>query len=223
MPEHEPDSTDAVGSFFDSYASAFDSLYGHAESRGPVGRWIDRRFRSVMRVRFEEVLALCANPDIRTIIDIGCGPGRYLVEFARMGKTCVGVDLSDEMLGIARQLAERVDHLANIDLVQGDYLQEAFKTPFDSACLMGFFDYVEHPEAILKKLRNDVTGEIWASFPKAGGLLAFQRKIRYRMRRCPLWFYDEAEVHRLMWACGYGYHYTIKNLGRDFFVRARVE
>ena len=59
---------------------------------------------------------------------------------------------------------------------------------------MGFFDYVEEPTLVLQKLARDVTGIVLASFPKAGGLLAWQRKVRYRLRGCPLWLYRRDEV-----------------------------
>ena len=41
------------------------------------------------------------------LVDLGCGTGRLLVHFARRGFSCVGVDLSDAMLDVVREKAER--------------------------------------------------------------------------------------------------------------------
>lgn len=41
------------------------------------------------------------------LVDLGCGTGRLLVHFARRGFSCLGVDLSEAMLDVAREKAER--------------------------------------------------------------------------------------------------------------------
>src|SRR5215475_1922773 len=41
------------------------------------------------------------------LIDLGCGTGRLLVPFARRGFECVGVDLSDAMLAVVAEKAQR--------------------------------------------------------------------------------------------------------------------
>ena len=64
-------------------------------------------------------------------------------------------------------------------------------TKKDAAILMGFFDYISNPLDIFIKLKEDTNKFILASFPKSGGILAFQRKIRYNMRNCQLFYYSE--------------------------------
>ena len=54
-----------VENFFQGYAENFDAIYGHTKKRNFFQRWIDRRLRRVMRLRFEETLANSVNPDIR--------------------------------------------------------------------------------------------------------------------------------------------------------------
>src|SRR3954471_20931837 len=41
------------------------------------------------------------------LVDLGCGTGRLLLPFARRGFSCLGVDLSDAMLDVVREKAER--------------------------------------------------------------------------------------------------------------------
>ena len=49
------------------------------------------------------------NPDMKTelVLDLGCGTGKMTLELARRGYDMTGVDLSAEMLDIARNSAER--------------------------------------------------------------------------------------------------------------------
>jgi hypothetical protein len=54
------------------------------------------------------------------------------------------------------------------------------------------------------------------SFPKAGGFLAWQRKLRYKLK-CPLYLYSDAQVHKLFGNYP-GWKYRIKNCDRDYFV-----
>ncbi|MCA9980143.1 MAG: class I SAM-dependent methyltransferase [Anaerolineales bacterium] len=65
------------------------------------------------------------------ILELGCGSGRLLLPLAQAGHTAVGLDLSAEMLTLAR--AELAGH-ANVTLVQGDMAQfDLPQKPFDTA------------------------------------------------------------------------------------------
>ena len=92
-----------MATFFERYAGSFDSIYGHTEKRNAFGRLIDYLFRRTMFLRFKETMQYADNPSIKSIIDIGCGPGHYCVEFLKKNKKVTGLDLSEEMLKIARQ------------------------------------------------------------------------------------------------------------------------
>ena len=39
------------------------------------------------------------------VLDVGCGPGRHVLEFARRGVRAVGVDVSERFVGVGRDLA----------------------------------------------------------------------------------------------------------------------
>lgn len=214
-------STRAVGQFFDIYAKNFDAIYGHTGRRSALGRWVDRTFRQVMMRRFEETLRQTKKQEIHSVLDIGCGPGRYTAAFALQGKDVVGVDIAEEMLKIAQ---DNIDALnVSADLVLDDYLSVHFDRIFDAACLMGFFDYIENPVPILKKLATEVMGEFYASFPKSGGFLAWQRHIRYRLRRCPLWLYSKRDVEDALIASGFTGCYKIRDFGRDWYVVVQMQ
>ncbi len=210
--------TGQVATFFEGYASSFDSIYGHAEKRNFFQRQMDHFFRKTMFLRFKETLKESAKPSLVSILDIGCGPGHYCYEFLKQNKKVTGLDLSEGMLKIAQQHIQQLPAKAEIKFIQADYLNYSFNQKFDAACLMGFFDYIKDPSDILLKLKKDISKEIYASFPKSGGLLAVQRKIRYRMRNCPLYLYSKKDVTRLMNEAGFK-QFEIKDCSRDWFVK----
>jgi SAM-dependent methyltransferase len=211
------DTSEKVKTFFHQYASDFDSLYGHTNKRNMFGKWVDKKFRRVMFLRFEETLKQTSSDEIKTVLDIGCGPGRYCIEFLKQGKRVVALDLAQGMLNIASEAVKNIPS-KNIEFVCDDYLVHEFSEKFDAACLMGLFDYIKDPRALVNKLKKDIRKEFYGSFPKKGGLLAWQRQIRYNMRNCPLYLYSKADVEKILDDCGLRGKYTIKDLERDWFV-----
>ena len=95
-----------IGLFFESYAKSFDSIYGHRKKRSFIGRMNDRFFRRAMYSRFEKTINIIKNDDINSILDVGCGSGRYCLEYLKYNKSVVGIDLAKEMLKISKHLYE---------------------------------------------------------------------------------------------------------------------
>ena len=91
MSNSNTSETEKVGAFFESYAGSFDSIYGHEAKRTVMEKITDKLFRQTMFVRFKETLKHTANPKIKSIIDIGCGPGHYCAAFLHES---IGVPLS---------------------------------------------------------------------------------------------------------------------------------
>jgi hypothetical protein len=59
------------------------------------------------------------------------------------------------------------------------------------------------------------------SFPQAGGILAWQRRLRYRSR-CPLYLYSEAQIQELLSGTA-DVSVKIEPIARDFFVTISKE
>ena len=215
--------TTHVQRFFDGYAEDFDSIYGHARARTAFERFVDRRFRASMFLRFQEVLRRTAAPEIGSVLDVGCGSGRYLVELLRQGKEVVGLDIAAHMLDVARGKIRDAGFEADaVPLVHAPYLDYTPGRTFDAAVLMGFFDYIADPLPTLRKLDREITREVYASFPKAGGPLAWQRAIRYRLRSCPLFLYRRADVDSLIERAGWAGRAEVIEWEREFFVCVRI-
>jgi 2-polyprenyl-3-methyl-5-hydroxy-6-metoxy-1,4-benzoquinol methylase len=210
----ESTSDSRASRFFDRYAVDFDAIYGN-DNRA-LDRVINRLFRRAMVVRYQKTLAGCQPVEGRSVLDVGCGPGHYSVALAKGGASkVVGLDFAGAMLTIAKRLAEAqgVAHRCSFEL--GDFLTHPLTGKFDHVIVMGFMDYVREPERVVDRVLDLVTRRAFFSFPADGGVLAWQRKLRYR-KRCDLYMYGEEQIHRLMSRTGAPF--SVERIGRDFFV-----
>jgi malonyl-CoA O-methyltransferase len=73
-----------------------------------AGSYPPRPHNPLMAVEHETVLALL--PEVRglTVLDAGCGSGRYLRELGARGARAIGMDLSPAMLARARETTTRI-------------------------------------------------------------------------------------------------------------------
>ncbi len=186
--------------YFDAHARSFDSIY-LGESR--LTRWLNGVVRRAVYERFR--IALQASGDVRgkTVLDVGCGSGRYAVEYARRGaRHVVGIDLSAKMLALARALAVEQGIGDRCQFVQGDFLTLDFGEHYDVALAMGVFDYVADAEGFLRRMVAASQGLVIASFPGTSRVRMRFRQFRYRLRNCPLFFYTRDDLERIVRAAG---------------------
>jgi len=83
---------------------------------------------------------------------------------------------------------------------------------------MGFMDYMSEPRKMVEKAMSLTRSKAMFSFPIAGGILGWQRSLRYK-KRCDLFLYRHEELEKLF-ASIPGVKATIKPIARDFFVTA---
>lgn len=205
--------------FFHGYAHDFNAIYG--DDNGVLNRVINRLFRQAMRVRYEKTLAGCSSVASKSVLDVGCGPGHYSVALAGAGAASVlGLDFAPGMIEIARGNAERAGVAERCRFVQGDFLTYPFDRKFDYTVVMGFMDYVRDAEAVVRRVLELTTERAFFSFPADGGILAWQRKLRYRSR-CELFMYTRVQLDTLFGKLAPGRH-AIESIGRDYFVTVTV-
>lgn len=205
--------------FFDRYAVDFDSIYGN-DNRA-FDRVINRMFRRAMVVRYQKTIAGCTPIEGKSVLDVGCGPGHYSVALARAGASrVVGLDFAPSMLDLARERAKRESVSERCSFELGDFLTYPLPEPFDYAIVMGFMDYVKDPRPVIDRVVELVRRRAFFSFPADGGVLAWQRKLRYKSR-CDLFLYNREQIQRLFGATGASF--TIDPIGRDFFVTVEAK
>jgi ubiquinone/menaquinone biosynthesis C-methylase UbiE len=202
--------------FFTGYARDFDHIYDDT-GKGPIARYIDTSLRKEMRLRFENTFAQLQPMQGRSMLDAGCGGGRYAIPAAKAGASHVlGIDFSDTMLDLARQkaTAEGVADVCRFD--NGDLLTYPIEEKsFDYAIAIGFFDYMQDPEAALRALTRAARRRVFVSLPKRWHVLTPQRWVRYTLFKCFVRFYSRPEVERLA-ASVNPRKTTILDIGREY-------
>ena len=90
------------------------------------------------------------------ILDVGCGGGRYARALADVGMRVTGVDLSEELLGVAREKSPYLP--GKPDFFRRDIRKLPFRGQFDGAISMfssfGYFDRREDDLAIFRGVRR---------------------------------------------------------------------
>jgi len=213
---------DRVQSNFESYARSFDEIYGSPEKKSLLAHSLDKWLRKSMFLRFRETLKNIKDSDAYSILDVGCGSGRYCAEFLKMGKMVTGVDIASEMLSLAQELCKKEVPEGQVKFINGNYLDVDLGEKNDAAVLMGLFDYIENPQPLLKKLQLDINSTILASFPKKNNFLNSIRKVRYHFyKNCPLYFYSRKELESLFKSCEFD-DFSISNSDREYYVQINL-
>jgi cyclopropane fatty-acyl-phospholipid synthase-like methyltransferase len=192
---------DAV-QFFDNFAQAFDTIYDG--KRNFFMQWVDRRFRRDMFIRFALSFEALGDLKGKTVLDIGCGSGPYVVEALNRGASQVtAVDPAPHMLALVRERLKRSVYADKCLLIQGAFPGIDLKA-HDHVMIMGVMDYIADARGFLTALRPLVTTSAVVSFPSKHWFRTPLRRFRYRLRRCPVYFYDEAQIMALCSAAGFG-------------------
>ena len=208
-------SLDRTQTFFHQYANDFDAIYGN--QNGLLDSVINRVFRKSMRLRFEKSIAGCDPIEGKSVLDVGCGPGHYSITLAQRGAArVVGIDFADGMLQLATEHAKKVGVGERCKFRVADFYTYPPQELFDYVIVMGFMDYMPDPEKVVAKVLSLTKDKAFFSFPVAGGLLGWQRSMRYK-KRCDLFLYSEERLKQVF-AQFPEATATIEPISRDYFV-----
>lgn len=91
------------------------------------------------------------------VLDLGCGPGLYVEEFAKTGARVMGVDLSQRSIDYANAIIRPKQ--INTDFIRINYLDMQFREAFDIATLI-FYDFCVLSTEEQKKLLAKIHGAL---------------------------------------------------------------
>jgi glycosyltransferase involved in cell wall biosynthesis/SAM-dependent methyltransferase len=117
---------------------------------------------------FANMASVLALPPGATILDVGCGSGWLSEYFARLGYDVTGIDISDELVAMARERVERVpydvDHETPLrcQFLTHDIETRALSRKFDAVICYDSLHHFEDERAVLRHL---------AAMLEIGGLL----------------------------------------------------
>lgn len=214
-------SLDVVRDYFNREADRFDAIY---EDRKPLThRIVDRAFRGVVLERFRLICNLVPTVGDWTVLDVGCGSGRYALALARAGARRVfGVDFSPTMIELARREAQRSGLASVCEFRTGGFLDVDIAEQFDAVIATGYFDYLEQPAPHLRKMLEHCRGRTYFSIPKRWEFRVPVRKLRFALERGYVRFYSRAELTALLREAGIpSARASIIDLGRDWIVVVR--
>jgi len=212
-----------VVNYFDRAAVTFDTFYDHKRTK--FMQWVDKKFRSDVFDRYYRTFETLEPLTDKTVLDIGCGSGPYVVEAAKLGsKRVVGLDMAQNMLDLARKRAIAANVADKCEFVLGTFPQDAPAEKFDYSITMGVMDYVPDPRNFLRALAKQVTDRAVLSFPSKHWFRTPLRKFRYWLKRCPVYFYEPKQIEELSKAAGFSDLKIEKILGAgmDYFVTLYV-
>jgi 2-polyprenyl-3-methyl-5-hydroxy-6-metoxy-1,4-benzoquinol methylase len=208
-------SLDRTQAFFRQYANDFDAIYGN--QNGLINSVINRLFRKSMRLRFEKSIEGCNPIEGKSVLDIGCGPGHYSITLDQRGAVrVVGIDFAEGMLQLATEHAAKVGIGEICKFVVADFYTYPPQELFDYVIVMGFMDYMPDPEKVVAKVLSLTRDKAFFSFPVAGGILGWQRAMRYK-KRCDLFLYTEEQLKQIF-SHSPEATATIEPASRDYFV-----
>ena len=124
---------------FDKSASDYDAWY------------TDKKGSFVGKVETELAFNMMEIKKGMKILDVGCGTGNFSVKLAKKGCSVTGIDVSDEMLSIARKKASDLN--LDIELMNMNVNNLSFDdNTFDGIISMTAFEFIEDAPKALKEL-----------------------------------------------------------------------
>ncbi|MDO8281304.1 MAG: class I SAM-dependent methyltransferase [Thermodesulfovibrionia bacterium] len=206
--------------FFDMYAHGFNAIYGNKNNL--LNNFINNIFRKSMKIRFVKVIEGCEPVEGKSVMDIGCGPGHIGISLAKNGAGYVfGIDFAEGMIELAKENAKLAGVEQRCEFILGDFMLTDIENKFDYSIVMGVMDYIAEPAEFIEKVLSVTRSKAFFSFPEDGGVLAWQRKLRYK-KRCDLVMYKRESLNELFsgFKCK---DVSIEKISRDFFVTAFME
>jgi len=188
--------------YFDSVPAEWDALYSH-ENRFQYA--FNRIFRKGLYDRYRLTFEKVGDVTGKSVLDVGCGTGRFAIEFARRGASrVVGIDIAPSMIDFSKRVAGEMGVADKCEFILGDFLSVPLDAHYDIVAAEGFFDYIADPLPVFKRIAELKPRYFLASFPKNTLVWGTQRKIRYYyIKKCPIFGYTDETLTKLYTEAGF--------------------
>lgn len=206
--------------YWDHNVGDFDSIYSHGKSK--FQNWLDATFRWDMYARFDYTMEHAAPIQGRTVLDVGCGTGRYAFEFLRRGaRHVVGIDIAERMLEVCRQRAHDEGVSDRCAFIHSDLAAYQPASKFDVCIGIGLFDYIPDALPVLTRMRECVMHCAIVSLPRLWTWRAPVRKVRLAFKGCDVYFYTPKQIETLLNQAGFK-RFELEEVGQLYCVTAFV-
>ena len=172
---------DRAKSYFDKLAPEYDRAF-RGQGRGVLNALINRSFRSTtfeQRMRMLESLLAKLGVEGKGVLDLGCGSGQVSELVASLGARVHAVDISPQMIDIARSSAERAGLVDRITFEQGDVTSIPLSEQ-DVVLLIGVVEYYRDAASLIGRAAKAARETL---------VIAHTNRVLYRMllRRLLFW------------------------------------
>lgn len=206
--------------YWDKEVADFDSIYSHGKSK--FSNWVDATFRWDIYARFDYTMEHARPIEGRSFLDVGCGTGRYALEFARRGaRQVVGIDIAARMVQVSEVRAREQGLSEHCTFIVTDPLTYQPVSRSDVCIAMGLFDYIREPLPVMRKMREVVNDRAIMSLPRLWTWRAPVRRVRLALRGCPVFFYTKERIDLLLRQAGFS-RYELELVGQLYCVTAYV-
>ena len=184
---------------YDSFAAVYDSLTDDVDYKARTD------YLCSLFCRFDTLPSL--------LLDLGCGTGSFSNEFARRGVSVIGVDISPEMLSVAREKSEAAGNEV-LYLCQDSAQLDLYGTVDGVVCCLDSLNHITDYESLCKTL-----GRV-ALFLEKDRLFIFDLNTAYKHENvlgdnC---FVIENDDVYCVWQNQFEQDNNIVNISLDFFV-----
>lgn len=144
------DTLENIATYFDDrYGNIWRDAYGE-ESEA----WYEYH---PLRIREFLAIQLVKDSPKGCIIDLGCGNGHAAIQMSKLGfHKVIGIDISDEMLTAARQLAKNTGSGDSIELFKSDVQEVSVieSGSADACTALGVIEYLDEDERFLSEVHR---------------------------------------------------------------------
>lgn len=209
-----------VQEHFHKTAKEFDSIYTGEKST--IGKLLDRWLRWDMYERYRMTMDECQNIEGKRVLDIGTGTGRFLFPLvAKNPEKLVGIDFAPAMIELAHSIARKQGFEKRVEFIVDDFQTYKFDELFHISIAIGLFDYFSNALPVMEKIRQVTSEKAVMTFPNRRTFRALIRKVRLKVRGCPVYFYTLEDIDRLIQKSGFRGHRT-RLIGKIFFTVAEI-
>lgn len=168
------------------------------EGKRDLHYYFNRVFRRALYERVELTLGTFQDLHDFSVLDVGCGPGRNAILFAKAGaRRVVGIDFAENMISLAQRYKCSHGVETKCDFIKADALTYQFQEKFDCVVALGVFDYIADPRELLRRMMDLSIHTVIGSFPGPSLLRAPLRKLRYSLRNCSVYFFSKRRLESI--------------------------
>jgi len=194
--------TDKVLGYWDRAASSFDAIY--TGKKAGWARFLDKSLRRDMYQRFDWIIKNSGDLNGKTVCDLGCGTGRYVIAYVQSGaQRVLGIDGAPRMVQRASSLIHAAGLQASAEVQQHPILSCPENEVYDITIAVGVFDYTQDALPFLEKIRRITGARFLSTFPRYWTYRMPIRKLRLGLLGCPVFFYTSKQIIALHEKAGF--------------------